>query len=201
MEQSKKHEIYEAIREDIIARELKPGTILNEGVLAKQHGVSRTPVREALLMLAVENLVNPLPRAGYLVTELTMRDVQESFHLRELLEGEAARMAASRITTTQLAHLREIEIGVPPYVEQMNRDFHLTIAQASGSERLYKLIEQILDEVKRILSYDPYMIDPPQAYRGHKEIIEALQKRDPEAAEAAMRQHIANAKSRVLERF
>lgn len=66
MELSKKHEIYEAIREEIIARELEPGSIINEGVLAKKHGVSRTPVREALLMLAVENLVNPLPRAGYI---------------------------------------------------------------------------------------------------------------------------------------
>lgn len=201
MDQSKKLEIYEALRKEIIAHELKPGTILNEGVLAKQHGVSRTPVREALLMLAVENLVDPLPRAGYLITEITMRDVQEGFHLRELLEGEAARMAVTRITDAQLDHLRDIEVGIPPYVEQMNRDFHLTIAKASGSRRLYALIERMLDEMERILLYDPYMIDPPQDYPGHGEIIDALAAQDADAAQLAMRTHISKAKSRVLERF
>lgn len=201
MELSKKHEIYEAIREEIIARELEPGSIINEGVLAKKHGVSRTPVREALLMLAVENLVNPLPRAGYMVTKLSIQDVQESFHLRELLEGEAARLTAVRITEAQIAHLRDVEIGVPPRIEEMNRDFHLTIASASGSERLYKLIVQLIDDVKRILAYDPYMIDPPQSYRGHREIIEALADRDPDRACHVMRRHISDAKTRVLERF
>lgn len=201
MENSKKHDIYEALRQEIIARELKPGTILNEGILAKQHGVSRTPVREALLMLSVENLVNPLPRAGYLVTELTIRDVQESFHLREVIEGESARLAATRIDPVQIDHLREIEIGIPPHVDQMNRDFHLTIARASGSERLYKLVGQMLDEMSRMLAIDPYMIEPPQAYRGHRGIIDALDARDPDGAQNAMRQHISAAKSRVMERF
>jgi DNA-binding GntR family transcriptional regulator len=152
-------------------------------------------------MLAVENLVTPLPRAGYLVTQLTVSDVQESFHLRALLECEAARLAATRITEVQLAHLDEVEIGTPPHVEETNRDFHLTIAKASGSQRLFNLIEQMLDEVRRTLTYDPYMIDPPRTYEGHREIIEALRKREPEAAAAMMHQHIANAKLRVLQKF
>jgi len=201
MDNSKKSEIYEILRQNIINRTVEPGTILNEGTLAKQYGVSRTPVREALLMLAVENLVNPMPRAGYLVTELTIRDVQESFHLRELLECEATRLAAARIDETALEHLSAIEIGIPPHVTEMNRDFHLTIARASGSQRLLRLIEQSLDEMERMLNRDPYMIEPPQTYTGHGEIIRALLQRDAEGAQEAMSRHLVNTKMRVLERF
>jgi DNA-binding GntR family transcriptional regulator len=201
MEQSKKTEIYETLKHNIVTQVLRPGTILNEGVLAKQYGVSRTPIREALLMLAVENMVNPLPRAGYLVTELTIRDVQESFHLRELLECEAARLAASRIDEQTVEYLSAREMGVPPYVTEMNRDFHLTIARTSGSMRLYRLIEQSLDEMERMLIRDPYMSEPPQTYSGHREIVEALRRRDAEGAKEAMSRHLLNAKMRVLERF
>lgn len=201
MPNSKKTDIYATLRRDIITRVLVPGTILNEGVLAEQYKVSRTPVREALLMLAVENLVNPLPRAGYMVTELTIRDVQESFHLRELLECEAVRLASTQIDEKTLQHLVDVEFGVPPYVAEMNRDFHLTIAKASGSTRLYQLIEQSLDEMERMFTHDPYMVDPPNTYMGHAEIVEALRQRDPIAAREAMSRHLANAKKRILERF
>src|SRR6187399_774147 len=95
---SKKVEVYGSIRQDIISGTLKQGEIINEGLLAQKYSVSRTPAREALLTLVAEGLLSSLPRAGYMVTPVTIRDVQEAFHLREILEVEATRLAAQQIT-------------------------------------------------------------------------------------------------------
>lgn len=198
---SKKNVVYDAIKQAIITGDIEQGAILNEGELARQYGVSRTPAREALLMLSFEGLVNVLPRAGYMVTQITVRDVQEAFHLREILELETARLAACHITPAQLEILEARKMGVPPEINPIyNREFHLTIAEASGNSRLAKLITQLLDEMERILVYDP-ILSGPHDPEEHERIIQALRNKDQEAAMDAMRYHIRLVKSRVLERF
>lgn len=201
MEKSKKNEVYRSIRRAIISGELKQGEMINEGELAELYSVSRTPVREALLMLTFEGLVNSLPRAGYMVTQITIRDVQEAFHLRELLEVEAVRLATEQITATDIEVLEEKKVGIPPEINPVfNREFHLIIAHASGSQRLAELIERLLDEMERILVYDPH-ISGPHGPEEHELIIKALRERDADMAQEAMREHIHQVKSRVLKRF
>ncbi len=201
MDTPKKSEVYAITKKAIIAGELTPGSIINENDLASQFGVSRTPVREALLMLGLEGLVESLPRAGYRITQITIRDVQEAFHLREILEVDAIRLAAARITERDLAILEEKKQGIPPEINPgYNRDFHLTIARASGNMRLARLVEQLLDEMERMIIYDP-QIAGPAVPDEHEAIIEGLRHRDPQAAQEAMRHHICAVKERVLQRF
>jgi DNA-binding GntR family transcriptional regulator len=201
METSKKSEAYAAIKRAIIAGELAPGTIINEWALAERFGVSRTPVREALSMLGFEGLVENLPRAGYRITEMTVRDVQEGFHLREILECEGARLAAQHISAADLDKMDERTLGYLSNLDAAyNREFHLTIARASRNQRLARLVGQLLDEMERMLVYDP-LIANPQSTEEHERITIALRARDPVAAAAAMREHLRAVKSRVLERF
>jgi DNA-binding GntR family transcriptional regulator len=198
---SKKDDVYASIRRAIVASELKQGEMINEGELARRYGVSRTPVREALLLLVGDGLVNCLPRAGYMVTPITIQDVQESFHLREILEVEAARLAATRITPTELDALEVRKMGVPPHLNPVyNREFHLIIARASRNQRLARLVDQLLDEMERILVYDPF-ISGPHDPAEHQNIIDALRAGDSDAAQAAMVAHINAVKSRVMQRF
>lgn len=198
---SKKDEVYGCIRQDIISGVLKQGEIINEGELALKYGVSRTPAREALLTLVAEGLLSSLPRAGYMVTPITVRDVQEAFHLREILELEAVRLAALQITPEQLANLEAKKMGVPPHLNPaFNRDFHYTIAVASGNMRLARLIDTLLDDMERMLVYDPHISEPHDPSE-HQHIIDALQAGNAAAAQEAMCAHLRMVKARVLERF
>jgi len=198
---SKKSDVYYAVRKAIISGVIKQGEIINEGELAREYGVSRTPVREALLTLVADGLLTSLPRAGYMVTPITVRDVQEAFHLREILESEAVRLAALQISPEQIDELEARKMGIPPHLNPAyNREFHHIIACASGNNRLARLIDQLLDEMERILVYDPF-IDNPHDPAEHQNIINALRARDPAAAQEAMCAHIRLVKTRVLERF
>ena len=197
---SKKNEVYASVRQAIISGHLEQGVIINEGELARQYRVSRTPVREALLILAVEGLVTCLPRTGYMVTQITVRDVQEAFHLREILEVEAIRLAVGRIDAEVLEALEAKKIGDPPELNpEFNREFHLLLARASGNMRLARLVAQLLDEMERMLIYDPVYTDPTPFE--HEQILVALKASDAEVAQEAVRYHVQAVKSRILERF
>ena len=87
---SLRNRIVDALREEILTNRLKPGTVLLERECASRFGVSKTPVREALSLLVHEGLVELLPRKGYLVSSITVRDAQDDFELRVILEGAAA---------------------------------------------------------------------------------------------------------------
>jgi DNA-binding GntR family transcriptional regulator len=200
-ETSKKNDVYFALKQAIISGAIAPGMMINESDLAQRYSVSRTPVREALILLGQEGFVESLPRAGYLVTQLTVNEVQEAFHLREVLEVEGARLAATSITEQELVGLEKHILGIPPEINPgYNREFHMIIARASRNRRLARLVEQLLDEMDRILIFDPQMAGPAQPDE-HQLIIDAMRAHDPVAAQEAMRAHIRAVKSRVLERF
>lgn len=156
---SKRDEVYCAIKRDLIRGVLKPGEILNEAGLAEKFGVSKSPVREALGTLAFEQLVNPLPRAGYSVAHISLRDVQEMFALREMLEVECAGLAAERIGNDEI---QVLEGRGPRYDEDpsldyldVNHEWHLTIARIAGNKRYIELVERVLDDMSRVLILDP----------------------------------------------
>ena len=101
-------EVAERLRERIFAHELTPGTWVDEQALAEQYGISRTPLREALKVLASEGLVILKPRRGCYVTEISERDLDEVFSIMALLEGECVRIMVERASDAQLDELKAI---------------------------------------------------------------------------------------------
>lgn len=206
---SKTNLLYQQVREKIVCGEIKPGAILTEAELADEYGVSKTPVREALVLLGHEGFVESMPRIGHVVATFTVQDVLETFHLRSILEPEAASLAAERITEEGIAALlknsdeesalseraREDDFYERAY--ELNMEFHQQIARASGNGRLADLVKRLMEDMRRMLAFDPRFVEPQQ----HIEIIEALKRRDRAEAEQAMKRHLEETKSRLLDRF
>jgi DNA-binding GntR family transcriptional regulator len=108
--------LYQQVRDKIVSGVIKPGAILTEAGLADKYGVSKAPVREALVLLGHEGLVESMPRVGHVVASFTVQDVLETFHLRSILEAEAASLAAERIT----------EEGIAALLKNVNEEFALS---------------------------------------------------------------------------
>ncbi len=191
--------IYRQLKEEIISNLIEAGSVLVESELARQYGCSKTPVREALARLRHEGYVAAIPRRGYLVTSLTLRDVLEGYYLRALLEGEAAELAAARMTAEGIAELEACltfrsgrELGL------LNRRFHTAIAEMAGNKKLKAFIVQLLDEMDRILTLDPAMSYGEPYMVEHREVVDAFHRGDGAAARKAMVRHIEASKARVL---
>ncbi len=188
---SLKEEVYDGIRQDIMEGNFLPGDLLKERELAEKHGVSKTPVREALSMLEQDNLVRTIPRAGYMVTALTLRDLQEIHQLRITLESMAARLATENLTDGEIEELARLtSTSDPEEARLFNRQFHSAIARASGNSRLARMIGQLLDETDRWAALDVARLSPAVLLIGHQAELEALRTRDPDMVEQAMREHV-----------
>jgi DNA-binding GntR family transcriptional regulator len=173
---------------------------LSESVLAERFGVSRTPVREALTMLANDGLVTALPRRGHLVHTISLSEVLDAFRVRELLEVEAVSQAVRRISDQDIAHLRTLAtMRASPDLPAVNREFHLTIARASDNGILVEFLEKLLVSMQRVLIMAPQTITWVADVADEElAIVDALAARDEAAACEAMRRHIRNAMSSVL---
>jgi DNA-binding GntR family transcriptional regulator len=191
--------VYETLLEAIISGTLASGTIVSEVALAKQLEVSRTPVHDALRQLAKDGLVEQRAGRRAVITSLTKEDVYDIFEMRKLLEGEAARRAATRIDRATLAQLRGLGDDLktnPDKTDYLNRwadfdeEFHEAIAKASGSTRLsqdigrYRLLHRGFNKLATTIE------GLQDALVEHFQILEALEKQDPEAASKAMVEHI-----------
>jgi len=188
---SLKEEVYDGIRQDIMEGTFLPGDLLKERELAEKHGVSKTPVREALSMLEQDNLVRTIPRAGYMVTGLTLRDLQEICQLRIILEPMAARLAMQNLTDEEIDELARVTYTSDPEEARLfNRQFHSAIARASGNSRLAKMIDQLVEQTDRWAALDAVKLNPAVLLRGHQAELEALRTRDPNVVEQAMREHV-----------
>jgi len=197
---------YQTIRQTIISGELKPGDIINIEELCQRFGTSKTPTREALVVLTHEQFLESLPRIGYMVTKPSVQDIREMFHVRFILEIDAIGLAVEHITDEDIKklernNLEEKQIStsnarrtIQPEAVQLNRDFHMTIARASGNSILSSLIQQQLEMAERALSFDPYIIDASQ----HEEILAAIKKREKEACQEAMKTHLQATLSRIV---
>lgn len=209
---SKTNKAYQAIKQAIIAGELESGKIYSITELSETFEIGRTPTREALVILASEGLIYPIPRSGYQVTTLSIHDILEIFHLRRILEVEGVGIAAGRISEDDIYLLEENnrlekESAMNPNTDklalsyregyELNLEFHLTIASATGNNRLAVLVERLLNELERVLAYDPNITDPQQ----HAEILEGLKQRDKLGSQEAMKIHLEDTKNRSLSRF
>lgn len=216
---TKKDKAYRIIKKAIIAGQLESVRIFSIAELSETFEVSRTPLREALVILVSEGLIESIPRFGYRVKTLSTHDMLEIFHLRGVLEVEGAGLSAERITDDNISLLEtnnrleqklvtslQSDKSTHSYDEGhvLNLEFHLTIARASGNYRLADMIEKLLNELERVLNYDPRIAEVEKAVisvKQHSEIIEGLKRRDKLGSQEAMKKHIENNKNLYLSRF
>ena len=196
------------LRAMILAGKLAPGTRLRQVDLAGRMGISRTPLREALMKLEQEGLITVLPRGGLRVLELDAEGVLELYELREVLDGLAARLAATRIDAAGRAalggYLAKMEAAVPRHNAHAwfvnHAAFHEQIFHSSGNSRALALVSQVRLSIQR---FHQLLLKTPNrwevALSEHQDIFRAIEAGRPEAAEAAARRHIANARAIVLQ--
>jgi DNA-binding GntR family transcriptional regulator len=190
----------------IVRGELKPGARISEVTVAQQLGISRGPLREALSRLEGK-LVARTARVGVRVIALSREDLAEHFIMREALEGMACRLAATAMSDAELASLRALldthrartgnKRGY--YQRGADDDFHLRIARGSGNRKLAAYLCDELYQPIRIYRFQSSLTRgrAQAAFAEHGEILAALDARDPDRAEAAMRRHIANARANL----
>jgi DNA-binding GntR family transcriptional regulator len=197
----------EVIRQAILDGRLPPGRRLKEEELAQELGISRTPVREALLMLQAETLVDNAPNRGATVRSYSVEDLTDLYQLRALLEGYAARRAATRMSDEAVGTLREScerfegllgDENMGMLVKE-NLFFHQTIHEGSGSSRLVTMVRQVIDLPLVYRSYIWYSREQQQiSSHYHAQITRALESRDSERAELVMKEHIFEARDLLL---
>lgn len=199
--------VYEILKNRIVNQEILSGIKLQEEVLAEELGVSRTPVREALNRLAQEGLVEMVPRRGTFVVKPSLSDIKELLEVREVLEGMAARLVATKITDEILEEMKKYFEGREQqirggYLEEYSKadvNFHDLLLRACGNERLVRMMNNLYDYIQMLRLRT--VILPGRAEKSLKEhlmIIDALEKRDPDLAEKKIREHIRNVKIDVL---
>ena len=200
-------QVYEFLKRQIVTGQLSFGLKLTEDHLAKELGVSRTPIREAMNRLAQDGLVTVSPGRGAFVQTLSSHDIVEFFEVREALEGMAARLASSRITKETLEKLRsDLEAGMVErerngytgYVEA-DREFHEAITSACGNQHLFQLMTSLRNRIQ-ILRHRSVILPgrARKSFQEHLDIIEALSCQDSNLAEERMRTHIRNVKADLI---
>lgn len=194
--------VFHTLREDILSGRYRENEELREMAISEKLGVSRTPVREALRQLELEGLVNIIPNKGAYVTGITEKDVADIYAMRALLEGLCARWAAEHIDEKQLEALEEnIYLSEfhahkqhPQQLTELDDAFHEILYEACGSKILRHQLRDFHEYVKqmrrRSLSDSERGME---AVEEHKCIMEALQNRDADRAEAQAALHMQNA--------
>jgi len=214
---------YAALRERIASGGLGPGTWLREHTVATSLGLSRTPVREALRLLAAEGVVELVHNRGARVVSWSAEDIDEAYRLRALIEGYGAGLAAARADAACVAELRSLQeryeqaldgqdpqptsapmtsapmTSAPMTSAQCNDDFHAAVLAASGSARLPVLVAAVSSAplVRRVLhSYDDD--DRRRSVMAHRDVITAIANGDADLATSAMSSHILAARYSAL---
>lgn len=202
----------ERISDAIALGQLGPGERISEADLARNLGISRGPLREAISILEGRRLLVREPRVGVRVADLSLAELQEIFVMREALEGMACRLAATHMTDIEIQELREVllkhsndeavKAGVSYFQNSGDYDFHCRIIRGSKNSRLIGTLLDELHYVIRIYRYRSSTLKgrTQQAVDEHEEIIQALEQRNPDAAEAVMRKHIARARENLTAR-
>ena len=208
MNQSLADKAYEVLKADIITCALEPGQQIVQSQLAEKYQIGLTPIREALQRLAQEGFVQPIPRFGYVVSPITFSDMRELFELRSIVESAAARLSAVRGSQERLEAIRDsADFGYvykdrQSYVSFLARnvDFHRSIAEAAGNQRLVDLVSKLLDELTRVFHLGLDVRDSAEEMRDeHLALARALCDRDPDRAERIVQSQIARSQNRILE--
>ncbi len=202
--------VYEELKGAIINGQLEAGARIAESRIAKEMGISRTPVREAFHKLEREGWIRHLPSAGFFVCGLTREDVEETFGIRSVLESYAARLAAIK---HKKGDLKELESKIQEYESHLNdksiealfrinTEFHDILYSLSQSPRLIKMINDLRDQIYR---FRRVILKVKRMARAsnedHKLMLEYMRKRDADGVERLVREHILRGQEAVLRAF
>lgn len=199
MPRSSNAKLKDVLEKEIISGTLKPGDRLEEVVLTERFGVSRTPVREALLQLSSIGLVELRPRRGAVVASLSLKQLIEMFEIMAEMEGLCCKFAAERASEEDRIRLREIHQSCAPFVETRNFDayyvanvaFHETIYSAARNEYLAKIT---MDMRTRLAPYRRLQLSRgnriESSFSEHEKILCAIENGDPEHAYNEMARHV-----------
>ena len=189
-------EVAERLREQIFNRELEPGSWIDEQKLTAELGISRTPLREALKVLAVEGLVTMKVRRGAYVTEMSTDDVRQVYHLLALLESDAAGEVARNASPEDLAQLRALHDRLEREVHQRefffatNEAFHIQLLTIAGN----RWRQQIVADLRKVMKLNRHHSlfkqgRPEESLTEHRALMDALERRDGALATRLMRAH------------
>jgi DNA-binding GntR family transcriptional regulator len=192
-------EVAELLRQRIFARELAPGSWIDEMRLAEEYGISRTPLREALKVLATEGLVTMKMRRGAYVTEVNDKDQRDVYHLLSLLESDAAGVVAAQASDAELAELNDIHqelaaaVGNTDKFFAINERFHMRLLEIANN----RWRDQMVADLRKVMKLNRHnsllksgRIE--ESLREHQALLEALLKRDVSESVSRMKAHFAN---------
>jgi DNA-binding GntR family transcriptional regulator len=192
-------EVAELLRQRIFNNELQPGDWIDELKISAEYGISRTPLREAIKVLAAEGLVTMKVRRGAYVTEVNEQDVREVFHLMALLEADAAAQVATCASNAQLASLEALHQQLEKASKdrakffQINEQFHMQLLALTGN----RWRDQIVADLRKVMKLNRAQSllksgRIEESLSEHRAIVAALKARNGAAAAAAMHKHIAH---------
>lgn len=192
-------EVAELLRQRIFSHLLEPGSWIDELKIAEEIGISRTPLREALKVLAAEGLVTMKPRRGAYVAEASEADLKEVYHLLSLLESDAAGVVAAQATDAQLAELRTLHEALEAAVDNaerffaLNEDFHTALLRMAHN----RWRNQVVGDLRKVMKLNRHQSlfksgRIHDSLSEHRAIVQALMQRNPEAARLAMQAHFSN---------
>ena len=192
-------EVAELLRQRIFARELAPGSWIDEMRLAEEYGISRTPLREALKVLATEGLVTMKMRRGAYVTEVNDKDQRDVYHLLSLLESDAAGVVAAHASDAQLAELNDIHqelaaaVGNTDKFFAINERFHMRLLEIANNRWRDQMVAD-LRKVMKLNRHNSLLKSGriQESLREHQALLEALLKRDVSESVSRMQAHFAN---------
>ena len=203
-------EVAERLRDSIFSRELVPGSWIDEQALADQFGISRTPMREALKVLAAEGLVLLKPRRGCYVTELSDTDLDDVFPVMALLEGRAAYEVAQKATAENLRQLEAIHTDLERHAASgdanrffaANDAFHTTLQDIAGNRWLKQLIEDTRKVIK--LTRRQSLEAEGRIHESmleHRRVLDAIKRHNPDEAGRAMQDHLLSGHAALAELY
>ena len=202
--------VFESLKQSIIQGKITAGEWLVESHIAETLGISRTPVREAIHKLEREGLIERQPRGGFTVLGLNRNDIEETFGIRSVLEGYAARLAAEKHKKEELAPLEKkieefqnaLERKKMDVLPVINTEFHDMLYALSKSPKLVHMINGLQDQIYRyrelILKEKRFAVT---SNRDHFELLKLIRKRDVEGAEHLVRDHILRGQEMVLKEY
>ena len=191
-------EVAELLRQQIFNRALEPGSWIDELKIADEYGISRTPLREALKVLAAEGLVTMKVRRGAYVTEVNEKDLSDVYHLLSLLESDAAGVVAARATTDQLKELQDLHAELEAAVDDrerffaVNERFHMRVLEISDN----RWRSQMVADLRKVMKLNRHNSLLKQgriedSLNEHRAILAAMVARDASATARAMQAHFA----------
>jgi GntR family transcriptional regulator, rspAB operon transcriptional repressor len=199
-------QVFERLREMILSLELTPGTVLSRTELANRYGLSQTPVRDALMKLGEEGLVDIYPQHATVVSQINVTSALQAHFLRRSIELEVVRTLAEQRNAALIAQLREtiarqtelLDLKNYEQFSLLDQAFHRQMYEAAGVPQLWDLVRRLSGHIDRLRRLHlPVEGKTMAVVRDHAEIIDAIENGDVEAAQSALRKHLSGTLNQI----